>query len=291
MNALWLQEQLATARSVVLRRWLLVTGGIVAVVAVAVIALLGIMRRTAALEHQLDHAEIQRMGAINRLITGLAHEIRNPLNAIKLNLFAVNRRLERRAEPRDETAAQMIEASAQEVGRVEELMRELLGYVREEPHVREVVDLVAEVREALAFYEPALAEDHIRLDAELPDEVIEVRLNRQRLRQVLLNLLTNCREALGENGQVQVKIQRHADLAEVSVEDDGPGIPAPELARVFEPFYSTKSAGMGLGLTLVRNYVAQFGGNVQCISSHQKGTCIRLSIPLAEPVTLARGVS
>ncbi len=170
-------------------------------------------------------------------------------------------------------------------------MRELLGYVRDEPLVREVVDLVAEVRETLAFYEPALLEDHIRLHADLPDEVISVRLNRQRLRQVLLNLLTNCREALGEKGQVWVKIQRHGELAQVSVADNGPGIPAPDRDRVFEPFYSTKSAGMGLGLTLVRNYVAQFGGDVHCISSHHKGTCICLSIPLAEPTTIARGVS
>ncbi len=175
------------------------------------------------------------------------------MNAIKLNLFSVNRRLARTAGPHDETAAEMIEASALEVARVEELMRELLGYVRNEPQVDELVDLVAEVRDAVTFYQPLLTEDQIHLHAELPEESIEVRLNRQRLRQVLLNLLTNSREALGEEGQIWVKVQHDDESAEVIIEDNGPGIPTHDHDKVFEPFFSTKTAGVGLGLTLVRN--------------------------------------
>ncbi|HEY4312688.1 MAG TPA: ATP-binding protein [Pirellulales bacterium] len=289
VNAAWLQNQLTAARSVVLRRWMLVIGGIVAVVTVAVLALLGITRRTVALEGELSRAELERIAAINRLITGLAHEIRNPLNAIKLNLFAVTRRLERRAEPLDDTTTQMLEASTAEVGRVEELMRELLGYVRDEPQAHELVDLVAEVRNAVTFYEPVLAEDHIRLHTDFPEESIEVRLNRRRLRQILLNLLTNSREALGEQGHIWVTIRRHDDFAEVEVRDDGPGIPLQDKEKVFEPFFSTKSAGVGLGLTLVRNYVLQFGGDVRWIKHDKGGSCIQLSFPLADPSVLARG--
>ncbi|HVU87162.1 MAG TPA: HAMP domain-containing sensor histidine kinase [Pirellulales bacterium] len=291
LNAAWFENEVASAEATVLRRWFLVTGAIVSVVSVAVFALLAIMRRNATLRRQLDRAELQRVTAINRLITGLAHEIRNPLNAIKLNLFSVNRRLTRSAGPQDQTATHMIEASALEVGRVEELMRELLGYVRNEPQVDELVDLVTEVRDAVTFYQPLLTEDQIHLHAELPDEAIEVRLNRQRLRQVLLNLLTNSREALGEEGQIWIRIRRQEESAEVVIEDDGPGIPTRDQDKVFEPFFSTKSAGVGLGLTLVRNYVTQFGGDVQCIRSAKRGTCIRISIPLAETATLARGVT
>jgi two-component system sensor histidine kinase HydH len=291
LNAAWFDNELRIAERTVLRRWLLVTGGIVTVVSVAVFALLAIMRRNATLRRELDRAELQRMTAINRLITGLAHEIRNPLNAIKLNLFSVNRRLARSAAPHDDTAVQMIEASAQEVGRVEELMRELLGYVRNEPQVDELVDLGAEVRDAITFYQPLLAEEQIRLHADLPEETIEVRLNRQRLRQILLNLLTNSREALGDTGQIWVRIVRHDDSVDLIIEDDGPGIPARDQDKVFEPFFSTKNAGVGLGLTLVRNYVTQFGGAVHCVDTAKRGTCIRISIPLAETATLVRGVT
>jgi two-component system, NtrC family, sensor histidine kinase HydH len=289
VNAAWLQSQLSAARSVVLRRWMLVIGGIVVVVSVAVLALLAITRRTAALEGELSRAELERIAAINRLITGLAHEIRNPLNAIRLNLFAVTRRLERRAEPVDDTTTQMLEASTAEVGRVEELMRELLGYVRDEPRVHEVVDLIAEIQNVVAFYEPVLAEDHICLHTDFPDEPIDVRLDRRRLRQILLNLLTNSREALGEQGHIWVTIRRHDDTAEVEVQDDGPGIPLQDREKVFEPFFSTKDAGMGLGLTLVRNYVLQFGGDVRWIKPEKGGSCIQLSFPLADPSVLARG--
>ena len=291
LNAAWFDREVRSAERTVLRRWFLVTGGIVAVVSVAVFALLAIMRRNATLRRELDRAELQRITAINRLITGLAHEIRNPLNAIKLNLFSVNRRLARSTAPLDDTATQMIEASAQEVSRVEELMRELLGYVRNEPQVDELVDLGAEVRDAITFYQPLLAEDQIQLHADLPDDPVDVRLNRQRLRQVLLNLLTNSREALGEAGHIWVRIQRHEDSVDLIIEDDGPGIPARDQDKIFEPFFSTKNTGVGLGLTLVRNYVTQFGGDVQCVGTAKRGTCIRISIPLAETATLLRGVT
>ncbi len=84
---------------------------------------------------------------------------------------------------------------------------------------------------------------------------------------MLMNLLTNSREALGEYGNIWVTIRRREEFADIEVQDDGPGIPAKDQDKVFEPFYSTKGTGVGLGLTLVRNYVTQFGGQVECVTN------------------------
>ncbi len=150
-----------------------------------IVALSAMTRRTLKLHQELSRAELLQMTSVNRLITGLAHEIRNPLNAIRLNLSTVKRRLPRTSALRDDIAEQILDASTDEIARIEELMQEMLGYVRDQPHPRDDVDLTAEVRSLLDFFAPVLVEDNIHLQADLPVDPLRVLVSRRHLRQVL----------------------------------------------------------------------------------------------------------
>jgi signal transduction histidine kinase len=112
-----------------------------------------------------------------------------------------------------------------------------------------------------------------------------VHLDRNRFRQIMLNLLTNAKEAVGTEGQIEVTLARHGrDQVEIVVADDGPGVAPVDRDRIFDPFYSTKELGTGLGLAMVKRFVDEAGGSVACEANESNGARFRISFPEVEPV-------
>ena len=276
----WINEQLAAARRTVVARWIWMTIGIASIVLLAAASLVVIMQRSFALQRDLNSAELRRVTEINRLITGLAHEIRNPLNAVRINLCTAGRVSSILDGTSTGKLQEILRQSTGEVARIEALIGELLGYIRAEPEADEVIDVYHEVADVVAFFQPAAAEDGVSVTFSTTDERLFARVSRRRLRQMVLNLLTNAREALAEGGRIDVTLQQTNGQVEIAVADNGPGVPVAVQEQIFAPFYSTKQTGVGLGLTLVRTYAEQCGGHICCRSPDGRGAEFCISIPL-----------
>ncbi|HUY35065.1 MAG TPA: HAMP domain-containing sensor histidine kinase [Pirellulales bacterium] len=277
----WLAANLRAGASRVALGWTVVIGGMVLVLLVVAFSLRRVGWQAADLQRRLDQADLRRATELSQLIIGLAHEIRNPLNAVRLNLYAIGKMHRREAALADDEIADVLHQSASEIERIDLLMREMLGYARAEPHDAEDVDLGAAVRDMLGLLRRALDDEQVTVETRWPDEPARVRIAPSRLRQILLNLLNNAREAMGPGGRIEVEAAAGPGCWELIVSDDGPGVPAAQRQSVFLPFYSTKALGLGLGLSLVKKYTEEGGGQIHCETRPGGGGRFRVRLPAA----------
>lgn len=280
----WLDEQVAIARSRTARGWLIVIGIILLVVLLSSLSLYRITRHTALLETALELSDARRIGEVSQLVVGMAHEVRNPLNAVRLNLFTAERVFRGDAHLESDELTNMLGESVREIERIDSLIQQLLGYARPEPQQVEVFDVVGEVRSALAFLKHVLDQAAIAVEIHPSGDPLFICMDRGRFRQVFLNLMNNAREAVGENGKITIRLAQAGDYVELSVSDNGPGVPGHLRERIFEPFFSTKDSGTGLGLAVVRNLVEIAGGVIRYdgqSSSH--GSCFSVALPRVTP--------
>ena len=240
-----------------------------------------LVRRGRALEAQA--AEAERMATIGTLAAGLAHEIRNPLNSLSLNMQMLEEDLAR--DPRLGTR-RVLSITRGEIGRLERLVTDFLAYARPRPlEPRRVLawSLLEHARDLLAG-QAAAQRIQLRVEDEAPGAWIEV--DPQQLSQLLLNLTQNafsaCQER-GRPGKVVLRIRREAGQVALEVEDNGVGIAAEDRERIFEVFYSTRKGGTGLGLAIARRIAAGHGGEIEVESTPDSGTTMRLWLPEAEP--------
>ena len=281
MDAGWLDARLDEERRVRVVFWIGLVAGMCCVVLLSSVMIVRVTRQTSQLEHELDVANVRRTTEIHELVLGIAHEIRNPLNAIRLNLHTIDQVCRRAAVLPAEEVESMLSETASEIDRMEELMREMLGFARAQPQEAEPVELLAEVQRTVGFLKQKLDDSGVSVHVEAPQGPASVAMNRTRLRQVLLNLLNNACEALGSGGNIDIVIRQQRERVELLVTDDGPGIPPPDRERVFVPFYSTKPAGTGLGLALARKHIEEAGGQIVCEATPDgKGCQFRLTLPV-----------
>src|SRR6185369_15923223 len=247
-----LQEKLSASRWT----WGWLMALILAVEIGAGVSLFAISRRVAVLNESVKLSRSRRFAEMGQLMTGIVHEIRNPLNAMRLNLHVLNRSREKQAFPSDPERdrarevddTQLIRETNGEIERVEGLLRVLLGYARPDIPRNEDLEVRSEIEATLAFLKLLMERAEILVRARFPDAAVYIHMDRDRFRQILLNLLGNAREAMEPGGTIDVRIGVGNGAVEISVADDGPGIPSAAMDRIFEPFYSTKETGTGLGL-------------------------------------------
>jgi PAS domain S-box-containing protein len=235
-------------------------------------------------------AEAEALSAMGSLALGLAHEIRNPLNAAVLQLHLLGRAIDRLEldEPKS-SMRRRVEIVGGEIGRLERLLSEFLELARPRGIHAEKVDLVRLCENVVGLEQEALAARHITFRAEHDGQVLAVG-DTEKLKQVLINLVVNGRDALGEGGTLTVRVLDDEAGPGFEVVDDGPGIEPAILEDVFTPFFTTKEAGTGLGLSIVRKIVAQHGGTIDISSAPGKGTrvVVRLQRALDEGAASSR---
>jgi len=300
LNYAWLESeiQLKQAPTKQVWSWLLVC--IFAVVMLAGVSLFQISRKMAVLHEGMKVARIRRFAELGQLMAGIVHEIRNPLNAVRLSLHVLSRQLNRSSnalppipveDPSLINLAQIILETNQEIERVEGLMRILLGYARPDHPHPENLDVCRELEATLNFLKPVLERAEVAVHAHFTESPVFINMDRDRLRQVMLNLVNNAKEATGPDGQIRVEVDASREHIEIVVSDNGPGVPLVDRERIFEPFYSTKENGTGLGLALVRRYVEEVGGTVVCERNQPCGARFRCCfLRVAEPSPLKESV-
>ncbi len=234
----------------------------------------------ASLERQRrELLRAERLAAVGRISAQITHEIRNPLNAISLNaeLLAEELSAGGSAESRG-----LVAAISREVDRLEAVAEEYLRFARlPRPQLaREDVNEV--LSDLLEFVAPELAAAQVRLERELEPGLPAVLADEAQLRAAFLNLVRNSREAMPAGGTVAVRTRRSADgSVEVEVRDSGPGIAPEDLPRIFDPFFSTKERGTGLGLPYALRVVEEHRGAIRCESAPGRGTSFLVRLPAA----------
>jgi two-component system sensor histidine kinase HydH len=230
------------------------------------------LERLAALERARQRATL---AAVGELAAGLAHEIRNPVAAIR----GAGQAMGSEATPRQRE--EMLEVIAEESSRLDRVVGEFLAYARPEPPGRDPVDLSRIVTEALRSARAAGLDlrDAVRVAPGTP----RVAGDAERIRRVIDNLLRNAHEAAGDGVTLRITIEpASARSVCLTVEDDGPGIPDEELARVLRPFHTTKTQGTGLGLSLAQRIVEAHGGEMAVDRGSLGGARIRITLPEAD---------
>jgi two-component system sensor histidine kinase HydH len=226
-------------------------------------------RLEAALEKERLAERTRRaesLASLGTMAAGLAHEVRNPLNAAQLQLQLLHRRLGRTAGPDIAGARGAADLVATELNRLAQLVDEVLQFARPQQLRRLKVDLCETVRTIIQLAAPDAEKRGVRVSISCADHVV-AELDEERIKQVLHNLLRNAVEACETQGggKVTVRVECRDGDSVLEIEDDGPGLPDPK-APIFEPFFTTKSNGTGLGLTLVHRIVTDHGGTISCDS-------------------------
>lgn len=263
----WLNKRVSQAQEAPIRASIAVMLLILLTVIACSVSLFRLGSHTMQLEQALQFAETRRLADLSRLIVGMAHELRNPLNAVRLNLFTSEKLVRGESAMPKEDAIAMLHESVSEVERVNEIINQLLGYARVRTEDRTWMNLDQGIQSTLQFMHQIHEHHGIKIEYESAHPEIEIYFEQKYFRQVLLNLLHNAQQAMPDGGRIRVAVEMQRGMARMTIDDDGQGIQSDHYDRIFEPFYSTRQDGVGLGLAVVRNLIEQAGGKVNCSRS------------------------
>ncbi len=232
------------------------------------------------LEGQVIHAE--KLATLGQLAAGIVHEINNPLTSISVYGEYLLGKLSRGGA--DDSDVKRIERILRSADRIMSFTRNLLTYARPSKEEAQPVDVREVLEEAVGFCEHVIREARVTVVREYERDLPNVSAVPGQLHQVFVNLVTNACNAVDDGGQVRLstRLAGH-DRVQVSVEDDGIGIPAEDRERVFEPFFSTRrrGKGTGLGLSIVKSIVEQHRGSIEIESELGIGTKVLVTLPCA----------
>jgi len=223
--------------------------------------------------------QADRLAAMQTLSAGLAHEVRNPLNAARLQLELLERRL-RRQLGNDTKLVEPTEIANQEIERLTNLLNDFLSFARPpELHVHDH-DVVAIGRQVIELEKPLAHQRDVELEF-AEHAPIMAQVDSGKIHQVIQNLVRNALEATTRGGHVRVAIHNGSENAvHIEVTDDGPGIPTEVLPRIYEPFFSTKETGTGMGMAIVHSLVTMHGGKIE-IHTSPHGSKFDVVVPRA----------
>ena len=238
----------------------------------------------------LDRAR-EEVAFLSRLAGGLAHEIKNPLStmAINLTLLEEDWQAEAEAGPRETRSLRRIRSLTREVRRLENILDQFLHFARGGEVNRAPADLTRIVGEVAEFTEPEHAELSIRQHLELPTSLPLVLVDEDRIKQALVNLFRNAAQAMPDGGELLVRLRRIGNHVELTVTDTGVGMSAEQVDRCFELYWSTKKNGTGLGLATTRRIVEQHGGTISVLSDPGRGTSFSITLPLVVEIARTEG--
>ena len=259
----WLDRKIAKEQSGSQRAWTAVIAYSMIIVVITGLVLNQQARRANLLERKLHLAEARRLRELSTLMVGMAHEVRNPLNSIRLNLHTSDRIFRGESQLAADEVSDMLSESVREIERVESLIGQLLGFARVENVIDDEVSVADEIRSALKYIEPTLEPRGIKVTFRNDSSSATIFMDRGRVRQILLNLLKNASDAMPGGGCIEVTFETSGSQARLIVADTGNGVEERIRSRLFEPFVTTRESGTGLGLAVVRSMLESVDGAIR----------------------------
>ena len=226
--------------------------------------------------------ESERLNALRLLAAGVAHEIGNPLNSLHIHLQLMERSVQKLQDDEKAELEESIDVARSEVNRLDSIVTQFLKAIRpSRPQLRpENVNTIVE--EAVRFFAPELQDREIVVEQELRSDLPLLQLDRDQMKQAFYNVIKNSVEAMHRHGTLRIR----TDLADTHVivrfVDTGGGMSAENLSHVFEPYFTTKPSGSGLGLLIVRRIVREHGGELSIESNQGKGLTLTIRLPFID---------
>ena len=234
----------------------------------------------------------EKLAATGRLAASIAHEINNPLEAIKNSLYLLTNKI-----PSADANYKFLQIATKETDRVSRILRQMLGFYR--PPKMEPTDINRLVEEAEGLIEKHLRQNHVRLEKDLEPRLPLVIASGDQIKQVVLNLMFNAQQAMPDGGTIFVSTRvSHgadpdflmSDAVHIQIRDTGKGIPEEYVPHIFEPFFSTKDEkGTGLGLWVSQGIVQAHGGSIKLRSREGRGSTFNVALPIRGPAEHAQG--
>ena len=229
--------------------------------------------RTRGQEHLLE---------LGQLVGGLAHEIKNPLSTINLNLKLLAEDLDRYPDEMHGRWLRRLKGVQDEANRLKNVLDDFLRFAGRFELTPETVDIRRLVDEMVVFFAPQAEAARVVMRTSLPDSPVVCKVDVGLLKQAVLNLVINAVQAMEAGGELIIAVGSDRGSGTVEVIDTGPGIAPKDLPRIFEVYYSTRKGGTGLGLPIIRRIVREHGGAIRAESDLGKGTRFVISLPLAK---------
>ncbi len=220
----------------------------------------------------------ERLAALGRITAGVAHEVKNPLNSMRLWLENLKESLPAEAEPNARQAVQVLD---KEIDRLDAVVKRFLDFTRPMEVRLEPTHLSDVLKEVIEVAQPQLDRAHVQVAQLLPIHVPQVFADRALLKQALLNLVLNAVEAMPNGGQLHLVLSRRGEMAEIAVSDTGRGIAPENKQKIFQLFFTTRPGGSGIGLASAFRIVQLLNGSIDFTSEVGRGTTFRIELPLA----------
>lgn len=230
-----------------------------------------------------DDREAQRsknIGSLNRLAAGIAHEIGNPLNSINIHLKLIQRDLESLSGPAKDRIKEMVDVIHSETQRLDSLVRNFLKAARWSSLKIKEANINGVVAEAVNFMTPEIQEAGIKLQTILDPGMAPSLMDVQLMRQVFINIIKNAIQSMSKGGTITISTERKEKIILLVFRDQGAGIREADLPHIFEPYFTTKESGSGLGLMIVHNIIQEHGGRIEVRSKRGFGTTFTISLPI-----------
>ncbi|HXE33807.1 MAG TPA: ATP-binding protein [Verrucomicrobiae bacterium] len=220
----------------------------------------------------------ERLAALGRITAGVAHEVKNPLNSMRLWLENLKESL---PPDSDSSAKQAVQVLDKEIDRLDAVVKRFLDFTRPMDVRLEPTQLAELLGEVLEIAQPQMQKANIQVAQLLPIDVPEVYVDRALLKQAVLNLVLNAGESMPSGGQLRLMLSRRGEMAEISVGDTGKGIPPENRQKIFQLFFTTRPGGSGIGLASTFRIVQLLNGSIDFTTEVGKGTTFRIELPLA----------
>jgi signal transduction histidine kinase len=226
--------------------------------------------------------ESERLNALTLLAAGVAHEIGNPLNSLHIHLQLMERSLQNLDDGAKAELQNSIDVARSEVNRLDSIVTQFLRAIRPSRPQLRPENLNTIVEEAVRFFTPELQDREIVVEQELRSDLRVLQVDRDQMKQAFYNVIKNSLEAMHRHGTLRIRTDMDDTHVIIRFVDTGGGMSAESLSRVFEPYFTTKPAGTGLGLLIVRRIVREHGGELSIESPQGKGLIVTIRLPYIE---------